>query len=335
MTSHASVDPGAPGQNGPERRPRRINPLLRPNPSCHANIAVTRGREYDPAPCKTGTSDTMTSHASVDPGAPGQNGPERRPRRINPLLRPNPSCHANIAVTRGREYDPAPCKTGTSDTVRSRGPLPNIRERSPLSRGRRDGRDHPATESVTSSSPCSKVPAHSGLNQAASAPRPRLKVVDTNSERVGTGVLVASVEILAGVSFWGSAELTALIRGSRCGPALARAAEGEVTERELWWRVAEDERREAMGRKGTATDWGVLGVSTPPSVLSRLSFLRSFRIRRAVSQSRVAAFTPNRYDHVANDAARRPRNPQAGLHHQPGNDVFPLGIRNGSIAKHV
>lgn len=101
---------------------------------------------------------------------------------------------------------------------------------------------------------------------------------------MGTGVLVASVEILAGVSFWGSAELTALIRGSRCGPALARAAEGEVTERELWWRVAEDERREAMGRKGTATDWGVLGVSTPPSVLSRLSFLRPFRIRRAVAQ---------------------------------------------------
>ncbi|THU72861.1 hypothetical protein C4D60_Mb04t16680 [Musa balbisiana] len=59
--------PGNTWSNGPKRRSRCINALLMPNPSRHANIAVRRGREYDHAPYKTGTSDTGSSRAPTRP----------------------------------------------------------------------------------------------------------------------------------------------------------------------------------------------------------------------------------------------------------------------------
>ena len=58
LTSAAPEDasrldrPDSTWSNGPERRPRCINILLKPNPSHHTNIGVRRYQKYDSAPCK-------------------------------------------------------------------------------------------------------------------------------------------------------------------------------------------------------------------------------------------------------------------------------------------
>ncbi|THU65863.1 hypothetical protein C4D60_Mb05t08120 [Musa balbisiana] len=139
----------------------------------------------------------MTSHATVDPGAPGQNGLEHRPRRINPLLRPNPSRHVNVTVRCYREYGPAPCKRPHQTTGSGRAPRPDLcagtktRRLSPDAQARSPfpeetairlhSRTDPSQRPLQSRGAPREIPRHPDPNQAASTPRPRLKVVYTNT----------------------------------------------------------------------------------------------------------------------------------------------------------